>query len=208
MKRFLPLLLALASLAGCATRNPSREADSRAALTQVFSTEASLTYALGEICMPAAINGIEPAQLAHSPRAMAVDPRDVGGRRGNEAWFVGSGVYVVHTRGLRGCSIYVRGGDGEELRRIAIERLSAAGFRPGRSGTVLNGALLRNDLCLSDEHDFPVGAIVTNRLAPAHTFLLTVDVFVVQPWLIRRQCDRNGLGEGRDRPYEQNAAAA
>ncbi len=146
MRLGLAAVVAL-GVAACAT--PSSQSPARASLGQIFSSEAAVRHALGDLCLASSAAGTPVASLAASPRAMTIEPVRNGGLATDQAWYAGAGVYLfAHAEG--GCLVRATGGDAATLGRTAETLLAQAGLAPGRRGPGGGGRMDRSMHCRVD----------------------------------------------------------
>ncbi len=196
--------MALMALAGCAT-GPQTEAQTAASasLNQIWSTEAALTHAVRDLCLPAEAADRPLSEFAKSPRAMSVSGSRAPSTPG-EAWYVGAGVYVVDQSESRGCYITVRRGDAAELRATAVRLMAEPphGLSQGRSGIAGAGRMLRTSYCGAGSA--PLMALMSSaRPGARDTSALQLTIFPSDP-SSATNCVPNGAGEGADRDYDED----
>ncbi len=191
--------LVVAMLAGCA--GGSSSSPSQRALSQIWSAEAAATFALRDVCLAAKSSGRPEADFAIRPSAMAVDGRRAPPVPG-QAWFVGSGTYVVDQDQPDACYVRVESGDGPKMRDLAISLLQAhdATFTQGRSGLALDGEVLRTAYCTGPGDGRLMALLSSRRVVRGSGPAIQVSVFEADP-ASARNCQSNGPGDGSDRNY-------
>lgn len=195
--------MALMALSGCST-GPQSEAqiEASASLNQIWSTEAALTHAVRDLCLPAEAAGRPVSEFAKSPRAMSVSGPRAPSTPG-DAWYVGAGVYVVDQSESRGCYITVRRGDAAALRAAAVRLMAEPpyGLSQGRSGVAGAGRMLRTSYCGAGAQ--PLMALMSSaRPGARDTSALQLTIFPSDPSSASANCAPNGAGEGSDRDYD------
>jgi hypothetical protein len=191
--------LAAATLAGCA--GGSSSSPTQRALSQIWSQEAALTFALRDVCLAAKSSGRPEADFAIEPSALAVEGRRAPAVPGR-AWFVGSGTYVVDQDQPDACYVRVENGDGPKMRDVAVSILEARapGFTQGRSGLALGGEVLRTSYCTAQGEGRLMALVSSRRAARGAGPAIQISVFEADP-SSAQNCQSNGPGDGSERNY-------
>jgi hypothetical protein len=149
VRRWFPVGLA-ALLAGCATA--PRTGDGSPPWSSLTSPSAALTVALGEVCLPAMLDGAVLAERAEARYLQPVSPRSTGSPSATAAWRLGSwhSIYVMALPN-GGCSVSLEAGDPDDLYAQAVGMLQArGGFSQGASLATPDGQAINTAWCTPD----------------------------------------------------------
>ncbi len=196
--RALMAAMAVLSLTGCATA-PRPDGGT---VSQVWSSSAALTFAIRQVCLPSQASGRPASDFAVRPSALPVSGRRAPSTPG-QAWYVGSGVYVVEQPDRRGCHIMAGRGDAAAFRALAAGLLSSEPHRfvQGRSGLAGGRRMLRTTYCSTAPT--PLMALMsTARPDSGNTPALQLTIFPSDA-SSARTCASNGPGDGSDRDFDE-----
>lgn len=177
--RTCALICVAALTASCASTPRTASGDGSPPWASLTSPTAALTVALGEVCLPAMMEGRAIGEVAQARYLVPVAPRSTGSSQAVAAWRLASwhDVYVMQLPN-GGCSVALEAGNAEDLAAAAVEMIRAQGpFTPGEVVSARSGEAENTAWCTPG--DRPMVAGVLKKLSGRGSALV-VNVFRAQ----------------------------